>query len=241
MWFSSVAKRKGESSEIERWAGLRFDLQRAEIWVVDADRNRERAPEFQAVIKAMQCIPYPPERSDEIQQAAFNIAYIAMFAAIHDQPNLQQNAGGTAADLRELQRAHDLCFELAAHLYQMHRGSRDALEKHDPGGLRKFQREVGRWSNCAHEAWSELNGSEPRASRRGRPTKDVEAAIRPVALREFERLTDGPVARKHPDYPAFVKFLYCLFGALGLDPQNAASQARSAVEERDDGLDKIGE
>ncbi len=232
MWFSSVAKRKGESSEIERWAGLRFDLQRAEIWVVDADRNRERAPEFQAVIKAMQCIPYPPERSDEIQQAAFNIAYIAMFAAIHDQPNLQQNAGGTAKDLEELQNIHTLCFDLARDLYRLHSGSRAALEKHEPGGLRKFQREAAKWCGCADQAWRELNASEPRPSRRGRPTKDVEAAVRRAALREFDRLIDGPVAHRHADYPALVKFFESLFAALGLDPKNANSQARQAVKER---------
>jgi hypothetical protein len=188
----------------------------------------------------MRCIPYSPERADEIRQSAFNIWSVAMFAGWNYQPNARENRGGTAADLRELQRAHDLCFEFAAHLYQMHRGSRDALEKGDHRGLRKFQREVAKWSNRAHEAWSELDGSESRPFRRGAPLKDVEAAIRRAALHEFEHLTGEPVARKHPDYPAFVKFLYFLFGALSLDPQNAASQARSAVEERDDGLDKIG-
>ena len=240
MWCGSMSKKDESSESPPWWAGKKFDVLRGEIWSVDADGGRERAAEFQAVVDAMRCIPYSPERSDEIQRSAFSVCSAAMRAGMNDQPNLQQNTGGTAADWRELQRAHDLCFELAAHLYQMHRGSRDALEKRDHRGLRQFQREVARWSNFAHEAWSELDGSEPRPSRQGRPTKDIEAAIRRAALREFEHLTDGPVARKHPDYPAFVKFFYSLFGALGLDPQNAASQARHAVEERDDGLDKIG-
>ena len=231
-----MAERHDESPELERRAGLTFDLRAGEIWAVDADGNRERAPGFQAVIKVMRCIPYSPERADEIRQAAFNICLVAMSADLNDQPNVKLNPGGTAADLKELQRIHDLCFELAPRLYQLHRGSRGALEKQDPRGLRKFQREVAKWSDRANSAWVELNEneSEHRASRRGRPTKDVEAAIRPVALGEFEHLTDEPVAR---NYPAFVKFFYFLFGALGLDPQNAASQARHAVEERDDSPD----
>lgn len=227
-------------SGFERWAGLHFDLIHVEIWADDADGNRERAPVFVAVIEAMRCIPYSPEREHEIEAGAWNICSAAMFGGMEDQPNLQLNRGGTAADVEEMINIHQRCYKLARDLYRMHRGSREALEKGDHRGLRKFQREVAKWSNRAHEAWSELDGSESRPFRRGAPLKDVEAAIRRAALHEFEHLTGEPVARKHPDYPAFVKFLYFLFGALSLDPQNAASQARSAVEERDDGLDKIG-
>lgn len=235
-----MAEQQDESPELERKASLTFQLRAGEIWAVDADGNRERAPGVQAVIKAMRCIPYSPERADEIRQSAFNIWSVAMLACMEDQPNLQLNRGGTPADVKEMINIHLRCCKLARDLYRMHRGSREALEKGDHRGLRKFQRDVAKWSNRAHEAWSELDGSESRPFRRGAPLKDVEAATRRAALHEFEHLTGEPVARKHPDYPAFVKFLYFLFGALSLDPQNAASQARSAVEERDDGLDKIG-
>lgn len=231
-WCRSMAERKGESSENLLWAGKIFDLQRGDIWSVDANGNRERAAKLLPIIEALRRIPDLPERPDEIRQSAFNIAAVAMFAALHDQPNLQQNPGGTAADLRELQRAHGLCFELAHHLYQMHRGSRAVLEKHDPRGLRKFQKEVAKWSDLANEAWLDINESEHRASRRGRPLKDVAAAVRSVALGEYEHLTGQPAARKGSDYGPFVDFFRDLFGALGLNPKDAAAQARRAIEER---------
>ena len=209
-----------------------------EIGSVDADGNWQRAPAFQGIINAMECIPYSAARPDEIQAAAFNIASAAMWGGLHDQPNLQQNRGGTAADVREMINVHDLCFKLAHSLYQLHRGSREALEKGDQRGLRQFQREVAKWSDRAAEAWSELDAGEHHPSRRGAPNKDIEAAIRRAALREFDRLIDGSVKPRHPDYKAFKEFFYLLFEALNFDPKNAESQARQAVKERDDNPDK---
>ena len=112
-----------------------------------------------------------------------------------------------------------------------------ALEKDDQRGLRQFQREVAKWSDRAAEAWSALEAGEQQPSIKGAPTKDIEAAVRRVALREFEHLTDEQVAPKHPDYKALEEFFYLLFDALNLDPKNTVSQARTAVEERDTASD----
>ena len=112
-----------DESGFECWAGLRFDVMRGEIWANDADGNRERAPVFEAVIEAMRCIPYSPERENGIQAGAWNICSAAMFAGMEDQPNLQQNRGGTARDVEEMINVHDLCFKLADSLHQLHRGS----------------------------------------------------------------------------------------------------------------------
>ena len=226
-----------DESGFDSWAGLKLDLNRAEIWAVDVDGNRERAPVFQAVIEAMRSIPYSPEREGEIKAGAWNICSAAMVAGMENQPNLQLNRGGTAKDVEEMINVHDLCFELAHSLHQLHRGSREALEKDDQRGLRQFQREVAKWSDRAAEAWSALEAGEQQPSIKGAPTKDIEAAVRRVALREFEHLTDEQVAPKHPDYKALEEFFYLLFDALNLDPKNAVSQARTAVEERDTASD----
>ncbi len=222
-----------DNSEFERWAGLHFDVMCGEIWAEDADGNRERAPVFEAVIEAMRCIPYSPERENGIQAGAWNICSAAMIAGMEDQPNLQQNRGGTAKDVEEMINIHNRCYKLARDLYRLHRGSREALEKGDQRGLRQFQREVARWSDRAAEAWSELEAGEQQPHIKGPPTKDLETAIRTVALREFEHLTGETVAPKHPDYQALKKFFSSLFQALNLDPKNAVSQARTAVEKRD--------
>lgn len=225
-----------DESGFERWAGLHFDLKRGEIWT--ADERGTRAPEFQVVIDVLRGISHPPERSDEIRAAAFNICSAAMFAGMGDQPNLQENPGGTAGDLKELQHIHDLCFGLVDSLFQLHRGSRGALEKQDSRSLRKFQKEVGRWSDRAHEAWSELGKTEHRAPRSGAPMKEVKAAIRPVALQVYERLTGRPAARKLPDSGPLAAFFEALFIAFGLPQKGAKRQARQAIEERNAALAK---
>lgn len=225
-----------DESGFESWDGLHFDVMHGEIWADDADGNRTRAPVFQAVIDAMRRIPYTPERENEIQAGAFNICSAAMFGGMEDQPNLQQNRGGTAADVEEMINIHQRCHKLARDLYRMHRGSREALERGDQRDLREFQREVAKWSNRAAEAWSALEAGKQQPSIKGPPTKEIEAAVRRVALHEFEHLTGEPVAPRHPDYPTLKKFFSSLFEALKLDP-NAVSQARTAVEERRSSLE----
>ncbi len=227
-----MAERPDESG-FERWAGLHFDLKRGEIWAVDADGNRERAPVFKAVIEAMRCIPYSPERANGIQAGAWNICSAAMFAGMEDQPNLQQNRGGTAADLEELHGAHERLVFLWRYFSGMHLGAWEALGKVDPKGLRNFKKDVARWSRRAHEAELELDKTVHQPSLKGRPREEIMAAIRPVALREFEHLTGDAVVPKHLDYPALKKYFSALLEALDLDPKNGESQARTAVEERD--------
>lgn len=222
-----------DESEFERWAGLHFDLMHGEIWAEDADGNRERAPVFVAVIEAMRCIPYSPEREHEIKAGAWNISSAAMFAGMEDQPNLQQNRGGTEADLEELHGAHERLVFLWRYFSGMHLEAWEALGKVDPKGLRNFKEDVALWSKRAHEAELALDKTEHRPSLLGRPADEIMAAIRPVALREFEHLTGESVAPLHPDYPALKNFFSALLEALNLDPKNAVSQARTAVEERD--------
>ena len=211
-----------------------------EIESIDADGNRQRAPVFQAVIKVLEGVPPASERSekrsDEIEQLAFTICLAAGFAGMNDQPNAHQHPGGTDGDLKELQRAHDLLFDLADHLFRMHRDSRLALEKHDAKGLREFQRDVGQWSNRATEAWSVMNDGGHRAPRGGQPRSDVRAAVRPVALQAFARLTDRPVARKSANYGPLTDFFESLYLALGFSAKGARRQARQALEERDAAL-----
>lgn len=231
-----MAERQDESSKLERWAGLRFEGVAGEIWAVDAGGKTERAPEFQAVVEVLRGIPDLPDRADEIRQAAFNICSVAMLAGWNDQPNARENRGGTEKDLDELQELHELCRGLVYYLYHMHQASRGALEKQDHRGLRKFIKEVGRWSDLAGKAWDELKASEPRPSRRGRPTKVTKAAIRTVALREYELLRGRPAARKGANYGPLTTFFEDLFSALGLNPAGAARQARQAIEERDAAL-----
>lgn len=190
------------------------------------------------MIEVLRGIADLPDRADEIRAAAFSVCTAAMWAGLHDQPNAIENPGGTAGDLRELQNIHNRCFKLARDLYRLHQGARGVLEKHDPRGLRKFQKEAGRWSDRAREAWSELNETEHRASRSGPPTKEVKAAIRPVALQVYERLTGRPAARKLSDDGPLVDFFEALFIALGLPPKGAKRQARQAIEERNATLAK---
>jgi hypothetical protein len=213
-----------------------------EIGHVDADGNLQRAPVLQAVIEVLEGIPGSSTRSnkraDEIRKLAFLICLAAGFADMNSQANSQQHPGGTDGDLRELQRAHDLLFDLAKHLFQMHRDSRLALERHDTKGFREFHREVGRWSNRATEAWSEINEGEHRAPSGSPPTKVVRAAVRSVALQAFEYLAGQPAARKGPDYGPLVEFFAALFVAFGEPPKGAANQARLALKERKAALAK---
>lgn len=218
----------------------RPERQPYDVGAVDADGNWHRAPVMEAVIAVLEGIPSSSARSDnrpdEIRQLAFSICLVAGVAGMNDQPNSQQHPGGTAGDLKELQRAHDILFELVDHLFRMHRDSRLALEKYDAKALRNFQREVGRWSDRATEAWSEINEGEHRAPSGSPPTKAIKAAIRPAALQAFERLSGQRATRKLSGAGPVVEFFQHLFIALGQPPKGAANQARLAIEERNAAL-----
>ncbi len=225
-----MAKKLQSPKEL-RWVGQTFDLVAGEIRSTDGSGEKIKSLEMAAIEEVLGQLPILPERRDHVSSAAFNIASVMMWGELHDQPNCQENPKGTARDLYEVQRLRVLLSETAHHIYQMHRGSRQAIENQDPGGWRKFQKEVARRSDMAHSAWDELNGAEHRPYLRGRPKKDL-ANFRSIALQEYEFLTGRPAARKGPDYGLFVDYFRNLLCALGSDGCNAASQARTAIKER---------
>lgn len=207
-----------------------------DVGAVDADGNFRRAPVMEAVIAVLEGIARPSTASEqgpeEIRQLAVSICLVAGFAGMNDHPNLRKHPGGTAGDLKELKHAHDHLKSLRLHFAQMHLDSFNALEKIDPKGLREFLKEVTHWSNQAIKAYRELDQSEHRAPSGSPPNKVVKAAIRPVALQAYERLSGERATRKLSGAGPFVEFFQHLFIAIGQPPKGAANQARLALEER---------
>jgi hypothetical protein len=229
--------KKLQSPKDSRWAGQSFEFVAREIWSADGSGEKIKSPEMEAVEEVLRQLSILPVRQDHVSSAAFNIASVMMWLELRDQPNCQENPKGTVGDLDEVHRLHHLLVETAHHMYQMHRGSRQAIENQDPGGWRKFQKEVARRSGMANSAWVELNRDEHRPYLRGRPKKDL-ADFRLIALQVYEYLTGRSAARKGPDYGPFVDYFRNLLCALGLDGSDAASQARTAIGERKAILEK---